>query len=409
MGHTQDTNRFVMPPTPASTGSRPRADTDSRSIAPSDVTGSTPSSSRRSLVEDPYYRRLNLAANNIHLRSSRDQFPDQVADLIDHMRRDRDSPGPTFDEVWEDNALEELGMGAAEPDVEKYFQNRIFPDGDPGDSLKRSDRQPMVKHAVPSAGSSLRVSTPVPDMLYGYKPRPGFPNQQAQLIAMGTEPIANTQDLLYPFFLIEFKGEGPSGAGSLWVATNQCLGGSASCVHLAERLNAQLRQCNSDKIRPINSAAFSIAMSGTEARLYISWRHNELDYYMANVDVFLLQKPRDYIEFRKYVRNIIDWGSGGRLEEIRKSLDSLLEESRKKASVAAKSRMPPSAESASNSSRKTRKTSSTHQKSGRSNSTQGQSSRAEGQHWEWDGTIGRWFYRNADGTLRWAEEGAVLE
>lgn len=238
----------------------------------------------------------------------------------------------------------------------------------------------MIKQTAPRTGSKFKVSTPVPDMLYGYKPGSAFPNQQAQLITMGTEPIANTQDLLYPFFAIEFKGDGPSGVGSLWVATNQCLGGSASCVNIAERLNTQLRRCNSDNIQSINSAAFSIAMSGTEARLYISWKHNELDYYMANVRSFLLQEPEHYIEFRKYVRNIIDWGRGGRLEEIRKSLDSLLEESRKRTSAAAKSRTPPSADSASISSsgsNKSRKTSSTRSKSRRCSSSQGQSSAAE--------------------------------
>jgi hypothetical protein len=165
-------------------------------------------------------------------------------------------------------------------------------------------------------------------MLYGYNRHAAFPQQQSQLISMGTEMVANNQGLVYPFFVIEFKGDGPFGAGSLWVATNQCLGASVSCVNIAERLNRQLRHCNSNVIQPINSAAFSIAMSGTEARLYISWMNNELDHYMANVESFLLQKPKDYLEFRKYVRNIIDWGKDKRLDEIRDSLDSLLEESR---------------------------------------------------------------------------------
>ncbi|KAK3371884.1 hypothetical protein B0H63DRAFT_281890 [Podospora didyma] len=142
-------------------------------------------------------------------------------------------------------------------------------------------------------------------MIYGYNDE-GFPQQRAQLISMGTEMEANNEGLLYPFFVIEFKGDGPSGSGSLWVATNQCLGGSTSCINIAERLNHQPRKCESENIKPINSAAFSVAMSGTEARLYISWRHNELDYYMANIENFLLQRPEHYIEFRKYVLNIID-------------------------------------------------------------------------------------------------------
>ena len=62
----------------------------------------------------------------------------------------------------------------------------------------------------------------------------------------------------------------------------------------------------SDQVRSIGSAVFSVAMNGTEARLYISWKHDDLDYYMRKVESFLLQKPNDYLEFRKYVRNIID-------------------------------------------------------------------------------------------------------
>ena len=68
-------------------------------------------------------------------------------------------------------------------------------------------------------------------------------------------------------------------------------------------------------------------MNGTEGGLYISWKHNELDYYVQKVSGFLLQKPNDYLEFRKYVRNIIDWGKDKRSKAIRDSLASLLEES----------------------------------------------------------------------------------
>jgi len=86
-----------------------------------------------------------------------------------------------------------------------------------------------------------------------------------------------------------------------------------------------------------------------EARLYITWKHDDLRYYMASVKNFLLQDPDHYLEFRKHVRNIIDWGGGKRLEEIRDSLDILLEEGRKTVSEQAKSRPPPSNGSATSS------------------------------------------------------------
>ncbi|KAL2757741.1 hypothetical protein ACRALDRAFT_2016829 [Sodiomyces alcalophilus JCM 7366] len=308
---------------------------------------------------DPMYRDMNLAANNIYIRPLHEPFPQHIADIVQHVQQDRDSPGPSLEDIRQDTELNELWMGTGEPEVEDYFKDKIFSKPRPTDSLRRSDRQMMAKHAVPSTGSSLKISTPVPDMLYGYNRHKAFPQQQAQLISMGTEMVATNQyqGLLYPFFVVEFKGDG----GSMWVATNQCLGGSASCVNIAERLQHQLRKCQSDEVRPIDTASFSIAMSGTEARLYISWKQNELDYYMANVDSFLLQDHEHYLKFRKYVRNIIDWGKGRRLKQIQDSLETLLEESRKRASAGAKSRMPPSADSGggSSSSSKTRKTSST--------------------------------------------------
>jgi hypothetical protein len=272
-----------------------------------------------------------------------------ITNIVQYVRHDRDSPDPAPDEVRQDMTLYNFSMGASEPEVQDYFRTKILPIPGCSDEVKRVDRQPMAKHTVPSAGSQLKVSTPVPDMLYGYDRHAAFPQQQSQLISMGTDMVANNQGLLYPFFVIEFKGDGSSGAGSMWVATNQCLGASVSCVNIAERLVQQLRNCKSDVIQSMNSAAFSIAVRGTEARLYISWKNSELDYYMANIESFLLQKPSDYLEFRKYVRNIIDWGKDKRLNEIRDSLDRLLEESRKKASEEAKSRVPPSDGSPANS------------------------------------------------------------
>jgi hypothetical protein len=295
------------------------------------------------------------------LRHPCDSIPDHVASLVDQVRRERDSPGPSLDEVKRDRDLYDLSMSAAEPNVERFFYSRVFENPASSDSLSRSDRQPVAKHAVPNTGSKLRVSTPVPDALYGYNRATALPQQQGQLLSMGTEMVANNQDLLYPFFVIEFKGDGPAGVGSLWVATNQCLGGSASCVNIAERLNRQLSQCKSDAVRPtagVNTAAFSFAIRGTEARLYVSWKHSELEYYMQEIESFVLHRPEHYLEFRKYALNIIDWGRDQRLKEIQDSLDILLEESRLRAAEA-KARPPPSDSgstgSSNNSSRKKKK------------------------------------------------------
>jgi hypothetical protein len=47
-------------------------------------------------------------------------------------------------------------------------------------------------------------------------------------------------------------------------------------------------------------------MSGTEARLFISWKHNDHDYFMQKVVSFSLKEPNHFLEFRKFVRNILN-------------------------------------------------------------------------------------------------------
>ncbi|KAI0017158.1 hypothetical protein F4780DRAFT_621834 [Xylariomycetidae sp. FL0641] len=319
----QDQDRFAMPPTPMS-GAWPSS--RATSLTQSNPTeNSTGSGRRRALIEAPCYRDVNLAAHNIcfrdSFRSCHELFPDRVASLIAHVSRDRGSPGPSTEAIRRDTRLERLVLGASKFEVEDYFRAQVFPP--PGTVLERCVRQPMARHAVPNTGSRRKISTPVPDIMYGYR-RPNifrFGQEWAQLESMGEELNATNgyQGTILPFFIVEFKGEGES----LYVATNQCLGGSAACVNLAERLNEHSKRYSNNVGRGLNSAAFSIAMNGSEARLYVSWRTDSQEYHMANVESFLLQRPDDYREFRKYVRNIIDWGEKWRYDEIREALDAL--------------------------------------------------------------------------------------
>jgi hypothetical protein len=211
---TRDSDGFVVPPTPASTALH------LSSYAESVPTRGSSRSSGRSLVEDPLYRDANLATNNIYMRSYLEQLPDHIASLVDHVRKDRDSPGPSTEQLKQDTRLAELWMGSAESKVEQYFKNEVFPDPGPSDVLQSSGRLPMSKHTVPDVGSKVKVSTPVPDILYGYNRLGAFTDgQKAQFTSMGNEMVANSDGLVYPFFVIEFKADGPSGSGSLWVAT----------------------------------------------------------------------------------------------------------------------------------------------------------------------------------------------
>lgn len=85
------------------------------SVTPSNASGASTGSSRKKLVNDPYYRQNNLGGNNIYIRSSREQYPEHIASLVNEVRMDRDSPGPSPDQVWRDMGLETLRWALENP------------------------------------------------------------------------------------------------------------------------------------------------------------------------------------------------------------------------------------------------------------------------------------------------------
>ena len=277
--------------------------------------------------------------NDIVERSSYELLPPSLDPLVNQVRRARHSPASSLDSS-DQRELWDMHRGAPESKVENFFRKTVFPDCVGG--MVRDDHLTAHAHQVPQKqGASYRVSKPVPDSLYGYDRNRAFPSQEAQIVNNGSAAEAGSTGLLYPFFAIEFKGEGPT-AGGLWVATNQCLGDSAMCIKIAEQLNTQLRACDNANVQQVDSTAFSIAMNNSQARLFISWKDRDLKYYTQRLDSYLLDRPSDFENFRQHVKNILDWGQNERLKQIQEALDHLLELNRFTASRAAKGRSPPS-------------------------------------------------------------------
>jgi hypothetical protein len=342
MEYTQDADGYVIPPTPG------------RSRAPSNISVSSASSSRKRLIEDPDYRAINLRANNIFLRSPTAPIPEYVTLLLDDMRKAHGSPSPSLDQVRQDSDLQALEDCKSEDKVEEYFKATIFPRPHETDLLARISRLPMSKKAVPEVEPRSKLSTPQPDLLFGYN-RDILLQHTSQLLEMGTDFVANSLNVVFPFLIIEFKADGPTETGSLWAATNQCLTATASCINIGERLNDRAARYNCGRF---DTTVFSIAMNGTEARLFVSWKQDNDSYYTQKVDSFALQRAEHYLEFRNYVLNIIDWGLKTRLERIQNLLDQLFEEDRKALSHMAKSRQPPSDDTSNEGSKKRRDSSS---------------------------------------------------
>ncbi|TAQ83788.1 hypothetical protein B7494_g7885 [Chlorociboria aeruginascens] len=323
------------PPLQADTKNGPQMSSNAQSIAPSVIRSASNSSSPdMGIPKDPSYRDLNLAANNIYMRPAYKEFPRYIAGLITYISRDRHSPGPSLDQPNADIMIND------------HFKANIFPIPGSLSGLKRIDKNPMTR-LIPDVGSPLKVSTPVPDMLYGYRQNKAFFLQQAQLFPGGVD-VEKDKDVAYLLFVIDFKPGGPSGMGSLWTATNPCLGSSAACVNIIEHTNRQLYVKRAN-ILPIDSTAFSIAMNTTEAQLFISWKHDRFNFSTQRVDDFVFDKPNDYIRFRDYVQNMIDWGMGKQLKDIQNLLDNFIEENKRRAKInlpAAESTAKPAAKSA---------------------------------------------------------------
>lgn len=162
MSQSRDVNRFAVPPTPISNGSRSFQATD-------DSASSTAS------VRHPSYRQNNLASNGIFVRDSRTRLPDHISDHVEELRAERDWPGPPSEQMdgYLDR-LDTLARGCTEAAVEAFLEDAVFPrdwDSAYGHStgLGISKSALMSSHLTPNnPDTQFRVSQPKPDLVYGY-------------------------------------------------------------------------------------------------------------------------------------------------------------------------------------------------------------------------------------------------
>ncbi|KAH8746110.1 hypothetical protein F5883DRAFT_529363 [Diaporthe sp. PMI_573] len=289
--------------------------------------------------------------------------------------------------------LDELAAGCDEDDVAAFLNDTIFPNPKsdptygPDTGLVSTSGALISQHLIPiDLTSPYRVTQPKPDKLYGYSGNASRAFTQPQLLAQTTihpriprYPAATSQGLRFPFFAIEFKAAGGI-RGDLWVATNQCAGDSSACLNAVYQLNTLLPE--HPGVQRVDNLSYSIAVDNNAAQLYISWKEDDLNYYLQRVDAFLLSSPEHFKNFRKQVRNILDWGNGARLKQIKDALDIILKENRMRDFEAAKSRQPPSDGSATSSGK--RRKPSSRRNSSRSDSVQGQSGETSEPYWDED-------------------------
>lgn len=243
--------------------------------------------------------------------------------------RDRASPGPHVDRFAADVILQGFDNGAAEADVQAYFQREFF---DLTPPLRYDTGRLFTAQFRARIAGDAFISTPRPDGTVGYnRAAGGFPQRRQQLTKAGAEIVANGDGLLLPFLVVEYKGDDRTSQGKLYTAANQVMGGSATSVQMAESLNRRLEQSwraagtpTSFRSPPtsINTTIFSLVTNGMVARLCATRRHGD-EYKMQRIGIYLLQRPENMIDLRKHIMNILDWGQNERLASIQAALDEI--------------------------------------------------------------------------------------
>ncbi|KAI7770511.1 hypothetical protein LZL87_002882 [Fusarium oxysporum] len=130
--------------------------------------------------------------------------------INDH--KGRSSPEPT---PQDNDELYDMEAGASEAKVEDFVRNNVIPPSSGIDKIKRSDRVFVGRAIIPITNPYARISVPVPDLLYGYRLSAFEQDQRMQIATCGNFAFANSEGLTFPFFAVEFKGDGPSSKGSL--------------------------------------------------------------------------------------------------------------------------------------------------------------------------------------------------
>ena len=156
--------------------------------------------------------------------------------------------------------------------------------------------------------------------------------------------IGVESNLLYPFFIIEGKGN----EGSLADAENQAARGGATLVYARRILNHKAGLPHSpgpDK----QSFAFSMTLDAYTARVWVHWcevlpRGADVDnedrtfltnkyyetYHMDALASYAFFNPEDVQDLKRTLNNILDWGCLQRKREIDDVLETLREKGAEK-------------------------------------------------------------------------------
>ncbi|KAI4867360.1 hypothetical protein F4820DRAFT_210159 [Hypoxylon rubiginosum] len=260
-------------------------------------TSSNADAARIDFLEKSDYRSMNLAALGINYRArDKSSTPAWVADLIAKMQKaclDEEArlkkPRPINSQS---QLSKEILLEPKEPPIGMssglLFKQHIIP------------RNP--------ARYWIEIADPKPDMVLGYEASISAFSRLATSERLWRQKdllYVNSDCLMFPYLI---WNEVP------WDCTrraiiNKCLGESAACIHVNERVFKE------------DNVVFSIVPGDRNILLNVMWKEDD-EYLSTTFETLNLCNLDEYTKYGRILLNIHDWAKGERLAAITKGLDA---------------------------------------------------------------------------------------
>lgn len=211
-----------------------------------------------------------------------------------------------------------------ESTLASFFDFEVFPHPWTSKHGKRSGiccsmSAPMSAPLVPAKPEARsKVTQPRPDRLYGYSGINGIILSDLQLEKSSLFP-ATTGGMRFPFLAVELKAGIEGGGTGLWVAGNQVAGALATYIAAVDRLNRSVPQ----QAQRVDNIAYGIAADHNVVHLYTAWQVSNRCCVQLVYSFTLIGNLCGLHLFRGLVLNILDWGMGVHLTQIKEALDTI--------------------------------------------------------------------------------------
>ncbi|KAF5003272.1 hypothetical protein FDECE_10172 [Fusarium decemcellulare] len=260
-----------------------------------------------------YYRDREILLSNgmIYLEPYRafKEVPPRVKKLVKKMvfLGDYSSLDEEGEDIKSTSSLRQIEESSTPAMIMEYW--RALPSERPaGPDLYCSENDALYRKWMPRVPGMETFGDPEPAMLYGYHLKQFGPSKVRRLKSLSQAKV-NNGGLLYPFLAVVIQDHDDSiMKRSHGAATDTCLASSSVCINVMQKLRQDLKASGARCSSTTNDVAFSVAMNGTLARLYVTFVMDNGTYAMYNARSFLLQNPDHHLEFRTSMLHILEWG-----------------------------------------------------------------------------------------------------